>query len=314
MKENFDRGRMLSAGTLKAMRTRYNTQSAIKLSIHLGIFVALFALLATVELSFFWLIPTLAAFGFVISSLYAPFHETTHQTAFASKRLNEIGAWVTGLIYGYSPGVHAGFHFAHHRHTNREDDPEKGFSLPDMPGRTGLQILVAGVLGMLIPVHSLILSLVPTRHWDKFEASWAPMQKRGRLIWESRIVATFWIAGFTAMALVNPTMIWYCLIGIFIGRFLHGFITVAEHEGLPEDGHMFNRTRTTLTNSVYRWFWWNMNYHSEHHAWPAIPWHALPDLHHMTAEKDMNIVHSYTDFFLNGKHKEIQEGLRSQEG
>ncbi len=116
------------------------------------------------------------------------------------------------------------------------------------------------------------------------------------------------------MALVNPTMIWYCLIGIFIGRFLHGFITVAEHEGLPEDGHMFNRTRTTLTNSVYRWFWWNMNYHSEHHAWPAIPWHALPDLHHMTAEKDMNIVHSYTDFFLNGKHKEIQEGLRSQEG
>jgi len=26
-----------------------------------------------------------------------------------------------------------------------------------------------------------------------------------------------------------------------------------------------------------------MNYHTEHHAWPAIPWHALPAVHQRVA-------------------------------
>jgi fatty acid desaturase len=26
-----------------------------------------------------------------------------------------------------------------------------------------------------------------------------------------------------------------------------------------------------------------MNYHAEHHAWPSIPWHALPSAHRHVA-------------------------------
>jgi fatty acid desaturase len=42
---------------------------------------------------------------------------------------------------------------------------------------------------------------------------------------------------------------------------------------------MLANSRTTLTNPVLRYFAWNMPFHAEHHACPALPFHALPGLH-----------------------------------
>jgi fatty acid desaturase len=42
---------------------------------------------------------------------------------------------------------------------------------------------------------------------------------------------------------------------------------------------MLANTRTTLTNALVRYFAWNMPYHAEHHAFPALPFHALPAAH-----------------------------------
>ena len=35
-------------------------------------------------------------------------------------------------------------------------------------------------------------------------------------------------------------------------------------------------TRTTYTNAFVRFFAWNMPFHVEHHAYPSIPFYALP--------------------------------------
>ena len=32
-------------------------------------------------------------------------------------------------------------------------------------------------------------------------------------------------------------------------------------------------------NPIFRFLYWNMNYHVEHHLFPLIPYHALPALH-----------------------------------
>jgi fatty acid desaturase len=32
-------------------------------------------------------------------------------------------------------------------------------------------------------------------------------------------------------------------------------------------------------NPVFRFLYWNMNYHLEHHMFPMVPYHALPALH-----------------------------------
>jgi fatty acid desaturase len=32
-------------------------------------------------------------------------------------------------------------------------------------------------------------------------------------------------------------------------------------------------------NPIFRFLYWNMNYHVEHHMFPMVPYHALPRLH-----------------------------------
>jgi fatty acid desaturase len=43
---------------------------------------------------------------------------------------------------------------------------------------------------------------------------------------------------------------------------------------------MFENTRTTFTSELMRFLAWNMPFHTEHHVYPQVPFHRLPDLHH----------------------------------
>ena len=40
-----------------------------------------------------------------------------------------------------------------------------------------------------------------------------------------------------------------------------------------------SNSRTVYMNPVFRFVYWNMNYHLEHHMFPMVPYHALPALH-----------------------------------
>jgi fatty acid desaturase len=42
---------------------------------------------------------------------------------------------------------------------------------------------------------------------------------------------------------------------------------------------MLANTRTTYTTAIVRFLAWTLPYHTEHHVWPAVPFHQLPALH-----------------------------------
>jgi fatty acid desaturase len=64
------------------------------------------------------------------------------------------------------------------------------------------------------------------------------------------------------------------------GAWLHVTTGLTQHAGLAEDvlDHRLN-SRTVYLNPVMRFLYWNMNYHIEHHMFPMVPYHALPQLH-----------------------------------
>jgi fatty acid desaturase len=66
----------------------------------------------------------------------------------------------------------------------------------------------------------------------------------------------------------------------FYGGFLAVFFGLTQHAGLAEDvlDHRLN-SRTVYMNPIFRFLYWNMNYHVEHHMFPMAPYHALPQLH-----------------------------------
>jgi fatty acid desaturase len=48
---------------------------------------------------------------------------------------------------------------------------------------------------------------------------------------------------------------------------------------------MLKNSRTTRSLALVRRLAWNMPYHAEHHAYPWLPFHALPAAHRLLERK-----------------------------
>ena len=50
---------------------------------------------------------------------------------------------------------------------------------------------------------------------------------------------------------------------------------------MTRPGHPLIQTRTVTSNAFVSFFMCNLNYHLEHHLFPAMPWYHLPRLHRL---------------------------------
>jgi len=94
----------------------------------------------------------------------------------------------------------------------------------------------------------------------------------------------------------STVLFWVWLLPLFIGQPFLRLYLLAEHTLCEHSDNMFENTRTVLTNPVIRWFTWNMPYHTEHHIYPAVPFHKLPVLHKRMQQFLVNKDTSYTEF------------------
>lgn len=66
----------------------------------------------------------------------------------------------------------------------------------------------------------------------------------------------------------------------FIGTAGHRMLAQAQHFGLAADRDDFRaNSRTVLLNPLLAALYWQMNYHVEHHMYPAVPFFRLKALH-----------------------------------
>ena len=80
-------------------------------------------------------------------------------------------------------------------------------------------------------------------------------------------------------------LLWVWIVPLIVGQlFLRPYL-YAEHTGCDRTRSAFQNTRTTYTGMFAKWFAWNMPYHVEHHAYPSIPFHALPKLNGIVDEQ-----------------------------
>jgi fatty acid desaturase len=86
------------------------------------------------------------------------------------------------------------------------------------------------------------------------------------------------IAACFSMGSILPLM----LVGLprLYGAWHHLMTGLTQHVGLAEDVLDYRlNCRTVYINPFSRFVYWNMNYHVEHHMFPMVPYHALPELH-----------------------------------
>jgi fatty acid desaturase len=165
-------GERLARDTVRRLSRRSDSQGLLQLGLHIGLLCAT-GLVVWMSRGHPWLVSALVLQGIVLCFLFCALHESIHRTAFASRWLNDLVAWICG-------------------------------------------------------------------------------------------------------AWVFPAVLGQPFLRLFL---------LAEHSGCAFSDDMLENTRTTHTNAVTRRLAWWMPYHAEHHSFPSVPFHALPELHALMGQR-----------------------------
>ncbi len=256
------------------MQGRSDLQGGMRLGLHLALLIGCGWFVAIA--SGWVLLPAIIALGLVQAALFAPAHETMHQTAFASRRANAIVGWLTSCPSLLNAQFYTAFHLAHHRHTQIQDlDPELATPQP-----ASMRAYVLRVLG--ISFWQLRLRVIG-ECWrgDMSAHPYITQAAAPKIIRSVRAMTLVMGGGAIASALLfgwaTPFLYW---IGPqMLGQPPLRAYLLAEHTGCTEDRNGLTNTRTTLTCAPVRLLMWNMPYHAEHHLFPSIPFYRLAQAH-----------------------------------
>ena len=233
----------------------------------------------------------LIAHGIQIVFLFTLLHETVHDTPFASLWLNRVIGWICGLLIFLPPNYFRYFHLAHHRHTH---DPERDPELQGEAIKSRMDYFKA-LTG--VPVWIFHFTTLFRNAAGRVDYDFLPQSAKARTVFEARLMLAIYAAIFVLAALSGPGAILFLwLFPILLGQPFLRLYLMAEHGRCPHVANMFENTRTTFTNAIVRWLAWNMPFHAEHHAYPAVPFHQLPDFHGFTKEHLQITANGYRRF------------------
>ncbi|MEY8843091.1 fatty acid desaturase, partial [Cribrihabitans sp. XS_ASV171] len=123
--------------------------------------------------------------------------------------------------------------------------------------------------------------VIATNAVGRITAPYLPARKHRAMRAEARALIALY-ALLAASLLVSPLALWLWLVPVLIAQPLLRLYLLAEHGLCPPVANMLENSRTTFTSRAIRFLAWNMPYHAEHHAFPAVPFHRLPAFHAVT--------------------------------
>lgn len=262
---------LIGRDALKRLSERSDAAGLRQLGLHAALLAATGALVAASS-GTAWMLPAMFAHGVALIFLFAPLHETIHRTAFRSRALNDAVAFVIGVLLVLPREYFRAFHFAHHRFTqDAATDPELGTPKPtSIPTFlwcvSGVPYWIAGLRGLFTRAAGTLR-----------EPFYATERLRRAVIIEARVVLAIYAIALIGSVLAGTgVLLWYWVIPALLGQPVLRLYLLCEHAGCPRSADMLENSRTTYTNAPVRFLAWNMPYHAEHHAWPSIPFHALP--------------------------------------
>jgi fatty acid desaturase len=213
-----------------------------------------------------------------------------------------------------APAFYRAFHFQHHRYTHDPDrDPEiAGGPQLDVWPRTPVEwlYLISGLWLLRVKAISLLNIARESITRGGPIAPWVSAEQRPQIVKESRIVAAVWLLLIVA-TLGGVRGAGWLLFALVLSHLFQAVWLSTEHTGLPHEGTILTRTRTMQVSPFIRWWLWNMNYHAEHHAWPAVPWDKLPTLHGRVAGYIGQQAHGYWRLQLDVLQQSQRTGGKS---
>ncbi|MEO0485468.1 MAG: fatty acid desaturase [Pseudomonadota bacterium] len=272
----------------RALTRKSDARGLGHLAGHLGLIVALGVWVWTGPLWWAALLPL----GIALVFLFTLEHEATHKTPFATPWLNTAAGHMVGLVLLLPFQWFHYFHMAHHRHTNDPDrDPELAGPKPDT--WRGFLAHVSGV-----PYWRAMIRVLWENAFGTPNSDYLPQRALPQIRREARA----YLGAYALVALsllLNPAALWLWIIPVLLGQPFLRLYLLAEHGRCPAVANMLENSRTTFTNRAVRFLAWNMPYHAEHHAYPAVPFHQLPAFHAHARAHLKTTSNGYSEFVEN---------------
>jgi fatty acid desaturase len=265
---------LLSPEDLKLLNERSNLKGWLQLTGHLGVMITSGYFWAT-NPHWFIAFPAVIIYGFSLATMFATLHECSHRTAFENNRLNDGVAWLAGILSFYNSTFYRRYHKWHHRYTQIPDkDPELEDPKPQNLQQYLLEIsAIPWWLGKIRGHFRIALGQLDNYPYISETAS-------QEVIHSTRLqLLVYFIAIAVSVIFKQPWFVMYWLLPLAIGQPILRMILLAEHTGCTQDDNPVTNTRTTLTLWPIRFLMWNMPYHTEHHLYASIPFHALTAAH-----------------------------------
>jgi fatty acid desaturase len=223
-----------------------------------------------------WLPASMLPYGILLVFLFAPLHETIHRTAFWSRWLNDGVAWACGAVLLLPPEYFRAFHFTHHRYTQ---DPARDPELA-APKPASLWAWLWQVSGL--PYwRERVATILRHALGRAGEPFIAPHARPGIVREAHRLLAVYAALALCSILAGSDALLVFWLAPALLGQPFLRMYLMAEHTGCPLVPAMLENSRTTLSTALVRRLAWNMPYHAEHHAHPALPFHSLPAAHRL---------------------------------
>ena len=265
----------LSPEQRKALTAKSDRAGLLRLFWYLAV-TGVFAALVLARVPFWWVF--LLPLGICQIFLFTLNHEVIHRTVFRSQWLNDWVSRVCSMVLVLPTEWFRYFHFEHHRYTQ---DPERDPELFGKKPETRLEYAwhVSG-----IPLWIASARVVLTNALGGNKDGFVPASGRAKVANEARIMLLVYAAALVAsVALQSAVLLWLWVVPVLLGQPFLRLYLMAEHGRCAFVANMFENSRTTFTGPVIRFLAWNMPYHAEHHAYPTVPFHKLPELHKLTA-------------------------------
>jgi fatty acid desaturase len=267
--------RVVPGEVLKRLYQRSDWAGFLQTAAHMALLVAGGGLVLLVRGSW-WLVPALILQGVFVNALFGAMHESVHYGSFKTRYLCDGLAFFAGAAILNNAGFYRHYHMAHHRYTqDPARDPELITS--GTPRTWGAYLLRMSALPF-VALRARDLLLFPfgfKGDVDYIEPTGWPEVRR----WGQYLLLFYAALIVGSLALRSDVVLWVWLIPLLCGLPLLRLYLVCEHTLCPNSDDGFANTRTTTSNALMRFLMWNLPYHAEHHLFPSIAFHHLPEAH-----------------------------------
>ena len=270
----------ISRKEMKALMKREN-QPAIRDTIILFGAMFVFASIGVSLWPSWWSAPFWLAYGVLYgSAMDSRWHECGHGTPFRTAKYNDWVYQIASFCMVRNPVIWRWGHTRHHTDTVIVGrDPEIVAMRPPALFRIFLNFF--GVLDAFKGWKQMVLNALG--HLDAEDKSYIPETEHYKVARVARIWVLIY-AAIIVLAIAMQSILPLMIIGLprLYGAWHHVMTGILQHAGLADNviDHRLN-SRTVYMNKVSRFIYWNMNYHVEHHMFPMVPYHRLPELHEM---------------------------------